>query len=211
MSNYTVTCPCADKHCCECDHPTKPMKSFPTWKTVTLGKFKSCENYLKAAEAKEHKIGTNASQILSKIAWTQVRSNVELVSATGAELGMTCDYTLAELTKSVASLGLFICPPEVGPALRDQYDDQPVGEWMLVPMDPVLDSDSGLGVFDVGRGSDGTYLDAYYANPGNRFYSGARWVVMKNNLKYESHSSQSSNEKSQRCLSCGRCGSCGAK
>lgn len=187
------------------------MKSFPTWKTVTLGKFKSCDAYLESARANGHEIGTYAAQILPKIEWAREERDIELVLATGAELGMTEDYTLAELTKSAASLGLSVCPAEIGPALRDQLDGQPVGEWMLVLMDPVLDSDSDLEVFFVGRDSDGTYLDTDGADPEYRFALGTRWVVTRNNSKYENNPSQSSKEESQRCLSCGRCGLCGAK
>ena len=197
------------EHCCECVHPfvgstfdkhpdapvatpmcayphpdkcldcERPVKTFPTWKTVTLGKYKSADEYSGALKAKGMEIGTYAAQIMRNIPYAQSEGTVDLIVATGKELGMTDCYTLSELRASVEKLGLSVCPAEVGPALRDQNDDQPVGEWMYVLMEPILDSDSSLYVFSVGRYSDGTSLSTECADPERQFNLGTRWVVCR--------------------------------
>lgn len=164
----------------EDDKPTQPdMKTFPTWKTITLGRHRTPGGYRDALRANGVEISHWGDEILAKVECSPTERNVELVLATGGELGMTEVYTISELRKSAEALGLSVCPAEVGPALREQYADQPTGAWALVLMDPVLDSDSNLKVFDVDRDSDGTYLNTYDANPGGQFFLGSRWVVCR--------------------------------
>lgn len=152
------------------------MRSFPTWKTVTLGKFKSCENYLAAAEAKGHEIGTYAAQILPKIEWAQEEIDDELVLASGRDFGLVREPTFRELVAAAATFSLYPCVAEDGPATRDQYLDQPVGQWYPMAMDPVADSDLDPKVFLVGRGSDGVSLRTNYVRPWLRYGLDPVWV-----------------------------------
>lgn len=199
MSDYAVTRLRAEKHCCECEHAVgeldknpKPMKQFQTWKTITLGRHGTPEAYRDALKSKGMEIGAWADDILSKTECSQVERDVELVLATGAELGMTEDYTISELRKSAETLGLSVCPAEVGPALREQYGDLPVGELINILMEPVAASVSSLKVFYVYRNSDGTYLSTDGANPEYQFGLGTRWVVCLSAASSQSSESQSS-------------------
>lgn len=147
-------------------------------KTVTLGLLKTAEAYLASFAAKKREAGTYTTQVMAKIRYAQKPRKVDLFFLLDTDdLGMTESYGIADVFRAVKAKGYKKCPPETGPALRDQYDDQPVGEYLYVLMNPVLGSGSYLEVFNVVRRSYGTYLDTNYANPERRFNLGTRWVV----------------------------------
>jgi hypothetical protein len=61
---------------------------------------------------------------------------------------------------------LELCPAEVGPRLREQYEDQPNGEVLWIAMERITASDGGPSVFGVERDDvGGRWLDADYADP----------------------------------------------
>ena len=151
-------------------------KVFPTWRTVRRGVHKSLEAYLAAAEAKGHRIGTYAAQILQSVVWAQEEVDDELVLASGRDFGLVREPTFRELVAAAAPFGLYPCVAEDGPATRDQYIDQPMDQWYPMAMEPVADSDLNPEVFNVERDSDGVWLDAYYVYPEYRFALGAVWV-----------------------------------
>ena len=157
--------------------PVAPRPS--PWKTVTLGLRKTADAYHASFKDKKREAGTWATQIMAKIRYAQKPRKVELFLVLDSDLGLTNGYVIADVFRAAKVNGYKKCPPEAGPALRDQYDDQPVGEWRYLLMDPVLDSDSSLRVFLVNRYSDGTCLYADYASPVNQFPLGSRWVVCR--------------------------------
>ena len=160
--------------------PPAPVVPSPSpWKTVMLGLRKTAEAYAASFASKKYEAGTWATQIMAKIRYAQKPRAVELFLVLDSDLGLTNGYVIADVFKAARTKGYKKCPPEVGPALRDQYDDQPVGEYVYVLMEPVLDSDSNLRGFDVYRSSDGTYLLSSDANPERQFRLGTRWVVWR--------------------------------
>ena len=155
-------------------------KAFLTWRTVRIGVHKSLAAYLAAAEAKGHKIGTYAAQILPSVEWAQEESDLELVEVLDSDAGMVDGYTFDQLAAVVTSqYDLELLPAEAGPAVRDQYLDQPMDEWRGIAMKPRADSDANLLVFSVGRRSDGTWLNTCYAHPAYRFNLGLRWLFAR--------------------------------
>ena len=155
---------------------TPRPKLFPTWRTVRRGVYKSLEAYLVAAEAKGHKIGTYALQILQSVVWAQEEIDDELVLASGRDLGLIANPTFRELVAAAAPFGLYPCVAEDGPATRDQYIDQPMDEWRPMAMEPVAGSGLDPRVFGVGRRSVGVWLCAYYVDPGRRCGLVTVWV-----------------------------------
>jgi hypothetical protein len=73
--------------------------------------------------------------------------------------------TTDQIYKKATKLGLDLCPAEVGPHLRLQYTDQPVGEWFYVGMKQIAGSDGRPFVFGVERYGDGLWLYGYWAKP----------------------------------------------
>lgn len=62
-----------------------------------------------------------------------------------------------------SQLGLELCPPDLGPYLRLEYADQPLGERLYVAMKPIMASDGEPRIFVVEHSSAGLSLDAAHA------------------------------------------------
>ncbi len=69
----------------------------------------------------------------------------------------------------VTELGLELCPAEVGPHYRLQYQDQPLDEWFYVGMKQITDSNGLPKVFYLERNDHGLWLDDYWAYPAHRW------------------------------------------
>jgi hypothetical protein len=109
------------------------------WKTITLGRFANTFALRNALDAAGCGIGDLAEQILARPAFTlnPVNVDVDLVVVSGAELGMPTESSLADVYARAQAHGLALAPAEVGPLLRLQYLDQPVGEFLHVGMTPI--------------------------------------------------------------------------
>lgn len=162
-------------------YPPVEITKFPIWKTIKLGIQKSADEYRKAIKADGMKIGDYGNDILGKPAFnvSSDEIEVELVRITVAELGFKNGATRKEIYNKALELGRKLCPNEVGPALRLQYADQPLGEWLLVAMEPITDSRGSPDVFDVARSSSGSWLDGYSGCPGDFWGADRQWVFLR--------------------------------
>jgi hypothetical protein len=130
-----------------------------TWKAITLGTFKSV-NVLREALDTWHcgipgatvqarsahgpkpprcVLGDWAAEIIGRPAFvlSKTPATVSLVVVSVAQLGFEDEASLADIYARAKQLGLDLCPAEVGPQLRLQYLDQPVGEFLHIAMEPV--------------------------------------------------------------------------
>lgn len=161
------------------------QKEFPfkVWKTIKLGTGpKTADDFRKALKKSGNKIGDYANNLLDKLGSIVSTEEIEvdLYNLTTAELtGKKEGGTTAEVFAGAKCLGLQKCTPEVGPQLREQYPDQPMGERLLIGMDPLTDSDGSLKVFGVERYGGGRWLDSYYGNPVSFWSGDYRWVFIR--------------------------------
>jgi hypothetical protein len=110
------------------------------WRTISLGTAKGVHAYRDALGAEGIKIGDSADEILGRPAFFYARApkQVELVVLSAAELGVEADAAPhAEVYRRAKQMGLELCPAEVGPQLRLEYRDQPLGEALDIAMEPV--------------------------------------------------------------------------
>lgn len=138
-----------------------PRDEWKFWKTVKIGTgLRTAEDFRAAFTEAGCRLGNWANDILGRPAFTAgvVEEEVGLVVATVAELGFKEAAKLKDIYERAASLGLALCPAEVGPQLRLQYKDQPEGEWLRVSMEPIMVSDGHLFVFDVDSDGGGLWL-----------------------------------------------------
>lgn len=159
-------------------------KVWKTWKTIQLGTgLQTADDFRKEVVKAGMKIGDWANDILGKPAFTattsETETEVELVVASVAELGFKDGATRKDIYVRAQELGLDLCPPEVGPQLRLQYTDQPKGEWLVIAMEPITDSDGRLSLFGVVRDGDERFLDAFYGYPGLFWRGYYRFVVLR--------------------------------
>ena len=66
-------------------------------------------------------------------------------------------------------LDLELCSPDVGPALRLEYSDQPLGERLHIAMKPIRSSDGEPRIFVVLHGANGLELGAARARPADEW------------------------------------------
>ena len=150
------------------------------FKTLKLSKGMNAEKYRQLLKKKNMRIGTWADDILGKPDFIAVKKEIEvdLVVISVADLGFPEGAPLKDIFARAQEFGLRLCQNQVGPELRDQYEDQPQGEWLIIGMEPITDSDGDLGLFHVGRGSGGLWLDTNYDNPDHVWRGGRRFVFV---------------------------------
>jgi pterin-4a-carbinolamine dehydratase len=169
---------------------TEPKPAdFQTWRALKLGTgLKTADDFRKALK-KIGDIGDRADDILGKPAFTasDTESEVELVVRSVEELGFKDGATREQIYNRAKEIGLDLCPAEVGPQLRLQCKDQPKGEWLLIAMEPITDSDGNLRVFLVGRGDGGEqWLHGNGGGPGDFWVGSGRWVFLRRKISSQS-------------------------
>ncbi len=110
---------------------------------------------------------------------SQKSENLTLVRLTVRDLGFTREPTTDEIYDRAQELGLELCPSEVGPYLRLQYMDQPLGEWFYIAMKQITDRDGNPSVFKLERDSGGLWLSGPWAKPGRRWGLGYEFVFSR--------------------------------
>jgi len=112
---------------------------FRTWRTTTIGFYKGVNAYRDALDVAKIKIGDAADEILGRPAFPYAgeKTMVELAIVSAAELGVKFESSLADVYNRARQLGLMLCPAEVALQLRLDYRDQPLGEALIIAMEPV--------------------------------------------------------------------------
>jgi hypothetical protein len=118
-------------------------------------------------------IGDDADEILGRPAFPFIKSSVELdlvvlsafelgfgdpATRNDIEFGAAVEASLHDIYVRAIALGFELCPAEVGPALRLDYLDQPLGEFLHIAMKPVARFTGELVNFVVGGGGLGLLL-----------------------------------------------------
>ncbi len=87
---------------------------------------------------------------------------VTLLRLTVAQLGFSDGTTIKQIFACAIALGLELCPAEVGPHYRLQYEDQPVVEggsvYVNIGMRQIDDLLGDACIFTIGRDSDGLWF-----------------------------------------------------
>lgn len=156
-------------------------QSFVVWKTIKLGTGLITADHFRKALWKIGKVGKYGDDILGNpsFAASPQKKKAELVTVSVAELGFNNGEMRVNVYKRAQELGLYLCPPEVGPQLRLQYKDQPKDAWLIIGMEPIMDSHKDPRVFTIGSNKDGLCLAA---NRNNFFYGDFRLVFLRSNL-----------------------------
>jgi hypothetical protein len=112
----------------------------PIWKTVKLGTCKTPEQYRATLSLANRSLTLGADEALDEVSCMEAEMDLDLVLLSVKELGFKISASYREVCAKATELGLELCPAEVGPALRLQYNDQPVGERLLIAMKAVVAS-----------------------------------------------------------------------
>jgi hypothetical protein len=113
---------------------------FQIWRTITLGTYNGVDAYRDALDLARIRIGNSANEILGRpaFAYTKTKTDMDLAVLSAAELGVESDESsLSDVYERARQVGLELCPAEVGPQLRLDYHNQPLGEALDIAMEPV--------------------------------------------------------------------------
>ena len=131
------------------------------WKTITLGTFADSFTLRNALDTKGCNIGGLAEEILARPAFvvSSTKTDVKLVAVSAAELGFKTDTaTLTAIYARARQLGFELAAAEVGPQLRLQYFDQPMGEFLIIGMEPIKTWGGEPIILNVANGGAGLLL-----------------------------------------------------
>lgn len=129
---------------------------------------KSAAELQKELEAAHINIGVYAKDMLKnkkEFIATPDSVDMTLIRLTVADLGFKSSATIDQIYKRAEELGLELCPSDVGPTLRLQYQNQPLREWTYIGMKQIAASDGYPYVFLLGRNDDGLWLSNGWARP----------------------------------------------
>jgi len=141
--------------------PIESVRDVATWKTITIGTFADSLALRNELDRRGCSVGGQAAEILARPTFvvSSRKTNVELVDLSPAQLGFTSDpVTLADVYARAQQLGLELAAAEVGPQLRMQYVDQPVGEFLIMAMAPIKTWGGEPIILNVANGGAGLIL-----------------------------------------------------
>lgn len=135
------------------------------FRTVKLGTEKGGKDFAKDIEGKRMKVSMAAGDLLANLGFriTPKEMELDLVAITGKELGFEEPTEFQNIVVKAKEMGLQLCPAQVGPELRLQYDDQPPGPWLVIGMEPMNDSKGSPKLFGLGWNDNGLHLETYGA------------------------------------------------
>ncbi|MBR0824198.1 hypothetical protein JQ596_01525 [Bradyrhizobium manausense] len=144
--------------------PQQPIKSdrdLATWKTITLGTFADPLRLRSKLNDMGCSVGGQAAEILARPTFIlgSRKTDVELVLVSPIQLGFTSDVvTLTDVYARARQLGFELAAAEVGPQLRMQYLDQPIGEFLIIGMEPIKSWSGEPIILNVANGGAGLIL-----------------------------------------------------
>lgn len=159
----------------------------PVWKRITLGTYKNVNMLredldsldcgtvvvpqiasvggvgpaVKKPSQPPCNLGETAAEIIGRpsFALSKMKRDLDLVVLTPADLGLAGQHVAAATVYTRAEmLGFALCPAEVGPQLRLQYLDQPLGEALHIAMQPIARYTGEPTIFTIMNGGAGLLL-----------------------------------------------------
>jgi hypothetical protein len=152
------------------------------WKTITLGNFANSFALRNALDAAGCDVGDLAEEIIARPAFTlaPTKTVVDLIAAPAAEFGLTAESAaLEDIYSRAEKLGLSLVPAEVGPELRLQYLDQPIGEFLHVGMKPITTWNGDPVIFVIANGGAGLILIGQHASADTQIPTSAVFLFVR--------------------------------
>jgi hypothetical protein len=160
----------------------KTLADIAIWKRITLGTYKGVNAVREALDAARMRVGDSADEILGRPAFpfSRTRSELDLVVVTAVDLGFAPGSMLvADIYRRAMQIGLELCPAEVGPLLRLQYANQPLGEFLHIAMAPIATWRGELVDLTVANGGAGLLLLGGDGSPDLKLHSSVKFVFVR--------------------------------
>ena len=120
--------------------PPIPPAFFP-WKSITVGIHKNADEYVESLRQAGCEISRQALEVLQGQTFLQTPARVQLALCTPQGLGCRSEtvvshipfkYRYREILAKARSHGLMPCSGDIGPQLCIEYQDQPLGERLII-------------------------------------------------------------------------------
>jgi hypothetical protein len=183
----------------------KSAADLPVWKMITLGNHRNVNGLLEDLDSLhcgrgDHTrsergpfvpgtmiplpcvLGESAGEIIARPTFTlsKTKVNVDLVLLSASQLGFAGEQAaVADIHVRARQLGLELCPAEIGPQLRLQYLDQPVGDFVRIAMEPIATYGGVLVDFTVANGGASLVLLGGYAQADTIVHPNVRFVFVR--------------------------------
>jgi hypothetical protein len=164
--------------------PIASVVDVPVWRKIAIGTFADWFALRRALTAAGCSIGETAEEILARPAFTLgvTRTDLELLTVSAAELGFDGDTaSLGQIYARARQLGFELAPAEIGPQLRLQYFDQPMGEFLIVGMEPIKTWEGEPVILTVANGGAGLVLVGQDGRADAEIFVGSRFLFVRAN------------------------------
>jgi hypothetical protein len=164
--------------------PIKSAVNVPVWKTITVGTFANSFALRGALDAASCGIETLAAEILTRstFALFATKTDVDLLAVSAAELGFQTDTApLASIYARAQQLGFGLAAAEVAPQLRLQYFDQPIGEFLIIGMEPIRTWKGEPVILNVANGGAGLILFGQDGSADAEISVASRFLFVRSN------------------------------
>lgn len=144
-------------------------------KTLTLGQFKTPEEYLKEIR-KTRTVSSYAESVIRRVPVSKEKKKIEVALLTFTDLGLSGIKTTQEIKDAAQKLGYGLPDAEVALALALQ--EQSIGDWWITLHDPIKDSVGVPFVLYADRDDDGSWVDTFWARPGYQWYDNGAFAFL---------------------------------
>jgi len=151
------------------------------WNRIKVGTFKNVDEIRKALKKANVNVSQWASDILNKVTVSTTEEEFDLVNVSPTELGFKGNTSRKDIYDQAIKSGLELCSAEDGPQAVLQFGGQiKNGEWFVIGMEPITDSDGDLRLFYVGLHDGGElWLYAHRGDPEGIWDAGSRFVFRR--------------------------------
>jgi hypothetical protein len=156
----------------------------PVWKKITVGSFSDSLALRNALDAIGCGIGDSAWEILARPTFTlsATKADAELLTVSAAELGFRTETaSLGQIYARAQQLGFELAAAEIAPQLRLQYFDQPIGEYLIVGMEPIKTWNGEPVILTVANGGAGLILIGQDGRADAEIFVASRFLFLRSN------------------------------
>jgi hypothetical protein len=155
------------------------LPEFQNWMTVQRGNHTFAESSRRVLEKAGCRISDWAGGMLDRADWSDIRTELDLVVASNADLGFPKGAKLQDTYDRARELGLELVPHWGAPAIREAYKNQSLNEWLLIATEAIRFSDDWLLVFNVVHHDGGLWLRSAHGVPDGVWNGISRFVFIR--------------------------------
>lgn len=152
------------------------VTAISPWKTVKLGAWTTRKSSFKTIAVAGVLLSGYAWPFLKKLPFSEVEGEIQLVRLTVRELGFNQPVSRETIYTRAEDLSLETVPVEAVLQLSLQYPEQPMGECLLMAMEPVMGADGEFHILCLARNEKGRWLGLNNRNVSGYSHPNTCWV-----------------------------------